>query len=76
MKAITTKYLPATPTKPCRISASDMDGNRIIVNGAGLSDYTIHLNAAKALSIKMEWGDGRNLIGGEIKGGYVWVRPR
>jgi phosphoribosyl-AMP cyclohydrolase len=31
MKAIRTRYLPATSTKGSRIVASDCDGNRVII---------------------------------------------
>ena len=72
MKAITTKYLPATDTRGSRISAFDEDGNRITIPyDCALSGEAVHRKAAVALCRKMGWSD--NLIGGGVKGGYVFV---
>lgn len=72
MKAITTKYIPATNTRGARISASDCDGNRVIVPYITKGpEYESYLYAAHWLCAKMSW-DGE-LIGGAIKGGYVFV---
>lgn len=73
MKAIITKYIPATNTKGSRISASDCDGNRVTVaydtQLSGMDCYSV---AAQALVDKMGWPD-LAMIGGAIKGGYAFV---
>ena len=55
-----------------RISASDMDRNRVIISYPyELSGEAVHRKAADALCAKMNWtGD---MIGGAVKGGYVFV---
>lgn len=56
MKAITTKYLPATNTKGARIAAFDGDGNRITVSyDHRCSAQGAHAGAAIALCEKMGW---------------------
>lgn len=74
MKAITTRYIGATATKPGRILASDQDGNRITRPANGPFPYTDqHRAAAQALCAKMTWPGGDTLIGGSVKHGMVWV---
>jgi len=83
MKAILTKRLPATNTKPARIKAYDSDGNSIVlsVHVFPLDDANEegkHFHTASALASKMGWWAGRagkcyTLHGGGIKGGYAWV---
>jgi hypothetical protein len=79
MKAITTKYHGPTHTKGSRISATDMDNNRIMVSvNSDMASFPyegIHAAAAKALCTKMGWPDGDALIGGSVKAGMVWVFP-
>lgn len=72
MKAITTKYHGPTETRGARISARDMDGNRVFIPYPHeLSGEAVHLEAARALCRKMHWtGD---LAGGATKHGYVFV---
>lgn len=75
MKAITTKFLGPTSTKPARIVASDMDGNRVTVsydstNGSGMDAFE---SAASDLCAKMGWQKNGELMGGRIEGGYVFV---
>lgn len=56
MKAIVTKYIPATNTRGSRIAASDEDGNRIsIPYPHELSGEAVHRQAAEALCAKMGW---------------------
>lgn len=56
MKAITTKYLPATNTKGARIAAFDGDGNRIVTSwDHGWNTEGNHRGAAAALCRKMGW---------------------
>jgi hypothetical protein len=72
MKAIRTKYLGPTDHKPARISASDEDGNRIIISKDGrLDTEPAHRKAADALCAKMHWC-GR-LVCGSLGNGYVFV---
>jgi protein involved in temperature-dependent protein secretion len=54
MKAIITKWIPATDTKPTRISASDGDGNKIVIP-CTYGDTDPSDEAVKALCAKMEW---------------------
>lgn len=77
-KAITTKYIGITATKPARISAFDIEGNRVIINYPVMDgnfgrerEELDYLSAAKALCGKMGWSG--ELIGGKVKGGYVFV---
>ena len=72
MKAIFTKYHGPTNYKGSRISASDEDNNRITISYPyELSGEACHLAAALALCEKMGWG--RDLVGGSLKNGYVFV---
>jgi hypothetical protein len=72
MKAITTKYHGATNTRGSRISASDMDGNRVsIPYPHDLSGEAVHRAAAEALCAKMGWTG--ELAGGATKDGYAFV---
>ncbi len=74
MKAITTKYLPATNTntKGSRIKAFDCDGNQVTIPYPHeLSGEDCYRLAAVKLSEKMEWSWGE-LVGGGIKNGYVF----
>lgn len=67
MKAITTKYLPATDTKPSRIKASDRDGNSVTVS------YTQgHTEAVVQLCRKMNW-HGSLADAWMDQGTKVWV---
>lgn len=72
MKAITTKYHGPTNTRGSRYSASDCDGNKVVLT----TDFTLgaeenHDKAAIALLNKMRWGG--NLMRGSLKSGYVYV---
>jgi hypothetical protein len=71
MKAIITKYHPATSFFGSRISASDCDGNRVyIAYPHHLSGETCYRAAGCAFMQKFGWKG--NLVGGEIKGGYAF----
>ncbi len=72
MKAIITKYHGAGNIRGARISAKDEDGNRVSISYPyELSGEAVHRLAADTLCSKMNWkGD---LVGGSIKGGYVFV---
>jgi hypothetical protein len=72
MKAITTKYHGPTNTRGARITASDMDGNRVTVSRNLNEDVEqSHAAAAWALCLKMNWHG--KLWGGSTKEGMVWV---
>ena len=76
MKAITTRYISATSTRPARIVAHDLDGNKVTIPFD--HDRETHegpyRKAAEALCEKMSWG--YQLIGGATKEGYAFVfRP-
>lgn len=74
MKAITTRYHGPTNTRDARISAFDMDGNRVsIPYPYELSGEAAHFEAVRALCAKMGW-DG-SFACGAVKGGYVFVVP-
>jgi hypothetical protein len=68
MKAIVTKYIPRTETKPSRVKASDSDNNSVIIS---YNDDSSHKEAAIALCQKMNWHG--TLTGGGVKDGYVFV---
>ena len=67
MKAIITKYIPATNFKPGRVKATDGD-NSVIVS---CNDDNTHAAAAKALCKKLGWHG--TLIEGCTKQGSVFV---
>jgi hypothetical protein len=80
MKAIITKFHGPTNTKGSRISASDMDGNRIYHNYRhSLNSEQNHWEAAYKLVDKMKWwedgviGNAWPMVAGAIKGGYAFV---
>lgn len=77
MKAITTKYLPQTRTKPARIKAFDLDGNSAVIGYPHEEQFTDrHRLAAVALCEKMGWSGAETLIEGKIKGNNsVFVFP-
>ena len=74
MKAIITKKLPFTSTKPTRIKASDLDGNSVTVpydDALRWSTGETHIPAARALCEKMGWHG--KLAQGSLGGDYVFV---
>lgn len=78
MKAILTKYHPPTAHRAARVSAQDMDGNRITI--AYTSDQiedmpTAHRAAAVALCNKMGWTGADTLIAGTLAHHWVFVWP-
>lgn len=83
MKAILTKRLPHTLTKPSRIKAYDLDGNNVVVSTHDpeielLNEEEKHREAARQLALKMNWlgrwgGYEYYLVGGATKEGYAWV---
>jgi hypothetical protein len=76
MKAIKTKHIPPTATKPGRIKACDGDGNcvtRSVHSFGNVDTDQVHKRAAMALCKKMDWHGCKRLQGGSIGGDYVWV---
>jgi hypothetical protein len=72
MKAITTKYHGPSNIKGSRYSASDCDGNRVILSANDALDSDAnHMAAVKALCVKMKWQG--ELLGGWAANGMVWV---
>ena len=72
MKAISTKYLPATNFRGSRIKAFTEGGNQITISYPHeLNAENGHLAAAVALKTKMNWSG--KLIGGGTGNGYVFV---
>jgi hypothetical protein len=72
MKAIRTRYLPATSTKGSRIVASDCDGNRVIIGCPHeLSGDAVHQAAADALCAKMSWTG--KMVQGSLGACHVFV---
>jgi hypothetical protein len=76
MKAILTKVLPCTNTKPTRIKAYAEGGNSLVLSwsecdDAGRNQGEAHLYAASALAKKMNWPV--DLIGGGTPEGWCFV---
>ena len=77
MKAITTKSHGPTNHKPSRYSATDREGQRVMIDADTDLDYRDnHARAALALCKKMGWnGHNEKMIGGSVKDAFVWVFP-
>lgn len=74
MKAITTKYIAPSNSKGSRISATDEDGNRVIIaKHFDTENEDQHRRAAEALCDKMKWDGKETLTMAGIKGGYVFI---
>jgi DNA-directed RNA polymerase subunit M/transcription elongation factor TFIIS len=75
MKAIATKYHPATNHRGARITARDCDGNQVTISyDYGMNDTDQHHEALKALVEKKGWDvDPEQFVGGEVQKGMVWV---
>ncbi len=77
MKAILTKVIPCTNTKPTRVKAYTEGGNSITLswdectNDDRLNNGQSHLYAAKKLAEKMKWST--DLLGGGTPTGYAFV---
>ena len=80
MKAILTKVIPCTNTKPTRVKAYTEGGNSIMVSWSecdaacdhdGLADGKAHLYAAYKLARKMQWPG--TLLGGGTPTGYAFI---
>lgn len=72
MKAILTKYLPATNHRPSRITAFDGNGHRVTISYDSNLDHheEPHRKAALALCKKMDWPGV--LVGGGTKDGWAF----
>lgn len=79
MRAISTKWLPPTDTKPARIKAYTEGGNRLTLSWSecdseGRTQGQAHGYAARKLADKMGWSKpGVALLGGGTFDGYVFV---
>ncbi len=77
MKAIETKYHGPSNIRGSRISASDQDGNRVILSyDSSLNSSENHRAAALALIRKMAWDKTsgyEGIVGGALAHSYVWV---
>ena len=76
MKAILTKCIPCTNTKPTRIKAYTEGGNSLTLSSSGCEENQrtqgeAHLYAAEQLALKMGWPG--LLIGGGTPDGYCFV---
>ena len=71
MKAIFTKYIPATNTRGSRIKAYDGDNSIILPYDGSLSTEQVHRKAAIALCNKLGWKGA--LCEGSSKSGNVYV---
>ncbi len=78
MKAILTKIIPCTNTKPTRVKAYTEGGNAITLSwsecdedGNGGTNGNAYLYAARKLCEKMQWPG--ELIGGGTPDGYCFV---
>lgn len=71
MKAITTKQLSRTDTKPARIKAFDGDKNSVTICEDSCKEIA-HIEAAKKLAAKMNW-KGCLATGWTKSGEYVHV---
>jgi hypothetical protein len=71
MKAIRTKFIPATNTKPARISATAEGGHRIVISydSEGTQEEA-HAKAAIALCAKLGWTG--KLVAGGLDDCYVF----
>ena len=76
MKAILTKCIPCTNTKPTRIKAYTEGGNSLMLSWsecdtAERTQGEAHLYCAEQLALKMQWPGA--LIGGGTPEGYCFV---
>lgn len=72
MKAIKTRYHGPGNVRGSRISAQDLDGNKVIIPyDHAESGEAGHAKAALALCAKMGWNG--ELVAGASKRGYVFV---
>lgn len=77
MRAILTKYLPYTNTKPSRIKAYSGNGKHLLSHTVSIHslpethDEDRHKHAAYLLAYKYNWNG--SLIGGETPEGYAFV---
>ncbi len=73
MRAILTKFHGPTDFKGSRVSATDSDGNRVMISyDHALNSEECHQSAAVALVKKMGW-EPVTLVGGSTRTGYAFV---
>lgn len=72
MKAILTKFICPTNFRGSRYAASDMDGNRVVVDADhALDSEENHRRAAEALRLKMGWKGP--MAAGTTREGFAFV---
>ncbi len=72
MRAILTKYIPATKSTPARVKVSSkVLGSIYYLYDISLADGKAHRKAAKAYACEHDLLG--NLIGGTLEDGYVFV---
>ena len=72
MQSITTKYIPATDTKPERIKATTTTGvSTTVPFSYGEDAIDAHFRAVLKLNTELEW-EGE-LVAGAVKGGFCFV---
>lgn len=73
MKAIYTKFIPATNYRSSRVKATDEDGNSKVLDWEhGLDTIGNHRAVAVALIKKMKWNPTK-IVSASMKNGYVWT---
>jgi hypothetical protein len=77
MKAIETKYLPATNTRGARIKATAGNMSATVPYDYSLGDVELHFEAVKGLVSKhsLEWDISTMVYGGTDKG-YTFCFPK
>ena len=74
MKAILTKYIGPTNTRPSRIKASDCDGNSVTISYPHeLSGEAAFRKAADALCLKMGWKGPLVVVGSKMTGLFYFA---
>ena len=72
IRAIRTRHLGYTNTKPCRILASTDTGHKLYIGTTNFNEYEdAHYTAAQALANKLRWGKFQAV--GVFNGDYYWV---
>ena len=72
IRAIRTRYYPATNTKPSHVQATTDTGHRVQVSAWLFDDYEeAHYAAARELAYKLKWGEFQGA--GVYAKDYYWV---
>lgn len=72
-QGITTKYIPASNTKPSRVAATAAGGSRLVMSyDTSVTQEEAHAKVAIALAEKLEW-EGIMAQGAMYRDGYAFV---